>query len=228
MHTLYRPDGAQTYFVLAGLEPAYHDAARALEFAPMEDGFARGFPSNSPNLERIYENFARSAADLITQRAGVRPVPWERALETFLRLVEGQGIDWWLVGSAALAVRGLDVTPGDLDLSVDDAGARRLGALLLDYLIEPVVPVADWFCNWFGRSFPGACLEWVGGVDERADTPEISDFGPIAASRRETVTWRGYTLRVPPLAMQREANEQRGRAEHVAIIRRAPSRYWHW
>jgi hypothetical protein len=148
-------------------------------------------------------------------------VPWQRALETFLRLVEGRPIAWWLVGSAALSVRGLDVAPGDLDLVVDDASARPLGDALLDYLIEPVVPVHGWVCNWFGRSFPGACLEWVGGVDGRADTPQVSDFGPAAVRRAARVLWHGYRVPIPPLDLQLAVNERRGRHERAALIRRA-------
>ncbi len=224
MRTLCRSDGKHTFFVITDLDDAYRDAARRLNFASVEDGVARGFPSASPHLDRIYETFARRADDLLAQRAGVRPVPWEQALESVIRRVEGQSIDWWVVGSVALAVRGLAVTPGDVDLAVDGAGAHRLGEALLDDLIEPVVPVDGWVCDWFGRAFPGALVEWVGGVDERADRPMPSDFGPIAASRRETVIWRGHQLHVPPLDLQLAVSEARGRTEQAALIRGALGR----
>ncbi len=221
MRTLCRSEGDHTFFVVTDLDDAYRAAARHLNFASVEEGVARGFPSASPHLDRIYETFAQRADDLLAQRAGVRPVPWERALESVIQRVEGQAINWWLVGSAALAVRGLAVTPGDVDLVVDDAGARQLGELLLDDLIEPVVPVEGWICNWFGRAFPGALVEWVGGVDERADQPRPSDFGPIAASQREAVHWRGHRLHVPPLDLQLTVSEARGRMEQAALIRAA-------
>jgi len=221
MRTIYRTGDDRAYFVVADLDSAYHESARQLGFEPVEDGWARAFPAASPHLDRAYENFARCAEEYILQRAGARPVPWQRALETFLRLVEGRPIAWWLVGSAALSVRGLDVAPGDLDLVVDDASARPLGDALLDYLIEPVVPVHGWVCNWFGRSFPGACLEWVGGVDGRADTPQVSDFGPAAVRRAERVLWHGYRVPIPPLDLQLAVNERRGRHERAALIRRA-------
>jgi len=221
MRTIYRTTDGRAYFVVADLDEAYHDSVRHLGFQPVEDGWARAFPADSPHLDRAYENFARCAEEYILQRAEARPVPWQRALETFLRLVEGRPIIWWLVGSAALAVRGFNVVPGDLDLNVDDAGAHLLGDALLDYLIEPVTPVQGWFCNWFGRSFPGACLEWVGGVDGRADTPQVTDFGPVAARRAEHVLWNGYRVPVPPLDLQLAVNERRGRHERAAMIRRA-------
>jgi hypothetical protein len=102
-----------------------------------------------------------------------------------------------LAGSGAVAVRGLDVTPRDLDLVVDDAGAAQLGDVLTEWLIEPVTPVPDWICRWWGRAFLHARIEWVGGVQPRADEPFVTDFGPAAAQRLEEVRWNGRILRVP-------------------------------
>ncbi len=75
MRTLRRSDGDHTLFVVTDRDAAYRDAARRLNFAPVEDGVARGFPSDSPHLDRIYETFARRADDLFAQRAGARSVP---------------------------------------------------------------------------------------------------------------------------------------------------------
>ena len=191
MHTLWRRDGAQIYFMVAELDEAYHETVRKLEFEPVDGGFARCFPADSPHLERIYATFARSVADVILQKAGVRSAPWDRVLDMVLRLMEAHDITSWLVGSTALAVRGLDVSPRDVDLVVDEVGAHRLAELLLDDLIEPVTPVETWSASWSGRAFPGALVEWVGGVDEH------HYWG--ATANRETITWRGHRLHVPPL-----------------------------
>ena len=104
---------------------------------------------------------------------------------------------------------------------MDDAGAHSLGELLRNDLIELVVPMERWVFRWFGRSFLRACLEWTGGVESRADMPEPSDFDPVAAGRLETVEWRGYALRVPPLELQLAVNLRRGRTERADLIRRA-------
>ena len=58
------------------------------------------------------------------------------------------GIDWWLYGSAALAIRGLDVDPGDVDFTVSDA--CRTGELFADMLVEPVQHADGW-----GRGLDG-------------------------------------------------------------------------
>lgn len=221
MKTLCRTSGSHTSFLITDLDPAYHQAACDLEFSQEADGFARTFPATMPHLDTIYQNFARHAEEVILQTARVQPVPWEDTLLRLLQRIDGRGIQWYLGGSAALAARGLDIQPRDFDIVVADADAQRLGEILLDALIEPVTPAEDWFCNWFGRAFLGARVEWVGGVDERADTPKVSDFGPTAAARLETIIWRGYTLYVPPLDLQLKISERRGLMDRAAKIRQA-------
>jgi len=70
-------------------------------------------------------------------------VPWRDALQEVCQRTSGQPVDWWLTGSAALAVRGVLVEPGDLDLVCDAQGATILGDLFCDTLIEPVVPAGE-------------------------------------------------------------------------------------
>lgn len=220
MRTLRKTVGSDTFFIITEVEPAYQDALRDLYYLDMGDGFGRGFPNDTPNLDRAYANFQRYAEEMVLQLAGVRHVPWEKALSAFIRLIEGHDIDWWLAGSAALSVRGMDIEPRDLDLVVGSSDARRLGDLLLDYLYEPVIPVHDWIGDWWGRAFLHARVEWVGGIRADVDASGVTDFGPIAQSRLETVTWRGSSIRVPPLHLQLQVTERRGLVERVDTIRR--------
>jgi len=219
VETICRKEGEETSFVFIDVEPEYEDVLRGLFYMPVQGGFAKTFPTSTPDLDRIYGNFERHAREIVVQAARIDPVDWRGTLAAFLELVDGLGIDWWLCGSTALAVRGIDVAPGDLDLVVDDDGARELSGMLSDYLVEPLQSPESWICSSFGRAFLGARLEWVGGVNESADTPEVGDFGPVAAERLEAVDWRGTEVRVPPLDLQLEVSERRGLADRADKIR---------
>jgi hypothetical protein len=128
-------------------------------------------------------------------------------------------VRWWLTGSAALAVRGAPIEPGDLDLVCEAGDAVALGELFSDALIEPVTPCpADWLSEWWGRAFCGARIEWVGGVRPFVDDPEPCDFGPAAARRLETVQFEDWQILVPPLELQRAVNQRRGLTHRVALI----------
>ena len=199
--------------VPAELLPAVRKAA----FTEVGDHWVRAFPPDVPHLDVAWANFQRLIEPALRQIAGLAPVPWRETLSEVSRRLNGAGVDWWLTGSAALAVRGLPLTPVDLDLVVADGDAHRVGELLLDGLIEPVSP-ADWFCRWFGRAVLGARVEWVGGVGPAADEPEVTDFGLVAAGSLETLRWEGEEIRVPLVGLQRAVSVRRGLADRVRLI----------
>lgn len=66
-------------------------------------------------------------------------------LETFIDRVSGTGVGSWLYGSRALAMRGLDVVPGDLDFAVDDGWV--VGEALTDLLVEPLTGMEGWVAD---------------------------------------------------------------------------------
>lgn len=213
MDTKLRCDGGRAAFLLIDVPASYEAAVRRLGFEPDAEGFARYFAVESAHLERSYATFARCAQEMILQDAGEHTVPWEDTLALIARLMAEHAIGWWLVGSVALAARGLDVQPGDVDLVVDEEGSAGLTEALLDSLVEPIRPITTWSAKVDGRAFLGARVEWTGGVAEG------HPWG--AAGPWETVTWKGYHLRVPPLAHQLVDAEWHNRPERVALISRA-------
>lgn len=214
-----RWEGSEVAFVLSQVEGRLAVAVTDLAFRPIEGGFGQTYPANHPALDHIFAKFGRHIGAVVHQPARLRPVPWADALVAVCAMVEGTAIDWWLTGSAALAVRGLPVAPRDLDLVVDRGSAADWEVLMRDHLIEP--PRPGFISDSFGRAFLHARVEWVAGIDERADQHRVGDVGPTAAARLETVSWRGHPIRVPPLALPLAVNQARGFAERAGMIRRA-------
>jgi hypothetical protein len=179
----------------------------------------RDYPGDTPHLERAWQNFAAIIEQVLRQAARLEPIPWRDALRELCQRTSGQPVSWWLAGSAALAVRGAPIEPGDLDVVCEPADAIALGELFRDALIEPVVPnSADWLGELLGRAFWAARIEWVGGVYPFVDDPVPCDFGPEAARRLEPVRFEDWQILVPPLDLQRAVNERRGLAHRVAMI----------
>jgi hypothetical protein len=213
----------EPWFVILELEEAYYDTARALGYHDVDGGFGSPCPKDSPHVRRAFTNFERCARPMILQAAGTQTVPWERTLVALLRRFVGHHLDWWLLGGSALAVRGLEVVPRDGDLVVADDAMAEVEELLLDHLVQPVVPTPGWVHNSFARAFLHSRVEWVGGLSPLADESFLSDQGPFAASHLEVVQWHGYGIRVPPLPLQLESSKQRELAERVQVIERALS-----
>jgi len=213
--------GGKTRFLVSELDPAYHKAARDLGFVAANEAFVRVFEADTPHLNQIFARFVSFAEEMILQAAGARPVPWDKALLSFLQRTSGKNVDWWLTGSGALAARGIDLVPRDLDIITDSNGAQQLGRAMSDWLVEPVQESHDWIARWFCRAFAHARIEWVGGVEDWVDDRGPCDFGPTARTSLQTVRWSGYNIRVPPLEMQLAVCEQRGLKDRAQKIQHA-------
>jgi hypothetical protein len=205
-------------FVVTTTSALYQQCLVKLGWSPITgESFARTVV-DTPDLQRVFVNFTRHLEEMLLQSAYLRPVPWDRALEEFLDRVHGSGLRWWLYGSAALAVRGVDIEPRDLDFAVDDA--RYAAALLRDLLVEPPTPRHGWVADMSGRAFHGALIEWLAGVHATGASPP-HEQEPAAAEHLEAIQWRGRAVRVPVLELQLLVAERRGLDARVHLIRSA-------
>jgi hypothetical protein len=210
--------GGSVRFVVAARDPHTRDLLAHMGYRPVDKACCatRWFPS-SPDNHRYYARFGASIELMILQRARRVPVAWEAALEEFLRRVSGATLNWWLYGSAALAVRGIPVEPGDIDVRVDDAALA--GRLFDDLLVTPVERLDGWVANYVGRAFHHAVIEWLSEPRADLDGPAApSEQGASIEPHLETVHWHGYAVRVPPLSAQLRACVQRGLSDRVALI----------
>jgi hypothetical protein len=207
--------GRAIYEVRTG-DPLYQQRLEHMGFPPAgADRFVRRLSATGDVL-RTHANFARHLQEMLLQSARRRPVPWWQALEVFLERVEGSQLRWFLYGSGALAVRGIDVGPGDLDFCVDDA--QLAGTLFEDLLVEPVTAMTGWIADSGGRAFSGCLFEWIAGVHADIDEPEPHEQGPAAAGRLEHVRWHGHDVPVAPLDLQLAVNQRRGLTSRVQKI----------
>jgi hypothetical protein len=204
--------GDRAIYKVGTSNPLYKDRLLHMGFASRKDQFTRNL-SASGDVWRIHSNFARHLEEMLLQSARLRSVPWEETLELFLRRVEGTPLRWFLYGSGALAIRGIDVQPGDLDFWVNDA--HLAGRIFEDLLVEPVTTITGWIADCGARASAGCLFEWMAGVHP---APMPHEQGLIAQSRLESVRWRDRIVPIPPLALQLSVTERRGLSERAAKI----------
>jgi hypothetical protein len=194
-------DSGMTWFAVGGIsaDQLGSTAHLLMGYERHGDDWRIQYPADTPHLAQCWRTFSASAELMVRQAAGLAPVPWRDALRELCRRTAEAAVSWWLTGSAAIAVRGAPLSPGDLDLVCSVEDAVRLGDVFADELVEPVLPSgADWISEYWGRAFYGARIEWIGGPRPDVDAPLPTDFGPVAAARLEAVTWEDWTIRVPP------------------------------
>ena len=213
--------------VVAGTEGGWRtvrvvDADRDQRAALVELGFGpdlvRRYPPGTRHFDRAVANTGQWLDEMVRQRT-TGPAPgWAGALGDLLDRAGQAQIPVAVIGSAALAVRGVKVRPGDIDVITTVEGADALGDCYRETL---VVPVADdpGFGIW-GRAFTGGIrVEWLGNPVRAQPGPwPLAAQSWTIASPFEEVRWQGRVLRVPPVELFRQIEVLRQRPDRVAAI----------
>ena len=80
------------------------------------------------------------------------------------------------MGSASLALQGVDITPNDIDILTDEYGAFKIGALLKEFEIKPVIfSRTDLFESFYGiYDIEGAKIDVMGDFRVRLEGTWVS------------------------------------------------------
>jgi hypothetical protein len=198
----------------------YAPLLRGIGFEPDAEAtsFTWRFPDDAPSWEAVARNWPAQGRQFIDQVVGVELPDWPGALEWIADAAEDVGADWFLLGSAGLAVRGVDVRPGGVDIGMDEAGADRLGARAVAEVMQPIAPTHGWpVSTRYGRLFHAAPIQVVGGILDR-DWP--SPWDSQGRGELDSITWRDRTIRVTSLDREVQHARRMARYDHArAIVR---------
>lgn len=123
---------------------------------------------------------------------------WSSALSTVARLLNVARVEWMLIGSAATALRGAPIVPGDIDISMSTPGDVHAAAKVLPNRAEPS-PSGDpltWYSSQaqptltFGDSVRWTFGRWmVAGV--KVELAHIADpsVGALFVETVSTTVW---------------------------------------
>lgn len=218
MNITFKEDEKNIFFIVSEYPDEYKSILES-QFYSLENGkFVKKFPNNIDNMERIKKNFKNNAEEMFLQMGYFKKVEWEKALLSFISMVEGHDIDWWLTGSCALSVRGISVEPHDVDIMLDSKDIDKIKNIFSDYIVEPITSSKGWVVDYFGVLFLNARVDLAFDPQEFVDKPEPSDFGLYALKHIEKVIWNGSIIKVPPLELQLQVNKRRERYDRVKAI----------
>jgi hypothetical protein len=132
-----------------------------------------------------------------------------------------EDVTWAVTASANLALRGYDVTPGDVDLKTDADGADTIADTFSDAVVEPVTSPGESDAAWI-RSHYGA-LELAGMRVELVGDAEFFDgdewvSSPPVAGNREFVDVDGVSVPVMSLDYERAQYRAKGDDERLARL----------
>jgi hypothetical protein len=191
--------------------------------------------TEAPRVRRAY-NRGRFVLDAMVAQAyagvpaAVRPGLSE-VVRRIAPVLDGEDVEWYVGGSAAAWLQGAEVVPRDLDLGTTRMGVDRIGALLGEYLIEPVAPT-DWpglgivqaARAFVGTFKDGLRVEWAVPIGRHEARPLEEWSGRPGVVRLETVTYEGRPVRVSRAEYALVRAAENGDRDHVskilAVVRR--------
>jgi len=177
------------------------------------------YPPGTRYFDRAVANLRQDLDEMVGQSITTGAPPgWAGALEDLLRRAGQARVPVAVVGSTALAVRGVNVRPGDIDVITTTEGADALADAYQETLVMPVATVPG-FGRWSRAFTRGFRVEWLGNPARVHEGPwPLAASAWSIASPFEEIGWENRTLRVPPLEVQRRVEAHRGRPDRVAAI----------
>ncbi len=184
--------------------------------------------SELPRVRFAYQRHRFVLETMVAQASGLAPVPILPAVRELARRLgpplEEERVPWFVGGSTAAWLLGAPIAPHDIDLATTRAGVDRIGALLAEYLIEPVAPT-DWGPDrlvrgaraFVGTPLEGARVEWSVPLEPTSLDEEAEFGGRPDRVRTLDAEREGLRFRVsrPEYGLVRSA--ERGRAEVVPL-----------
>ncbi len=180
-------------------------------------------------VRRAYNRMRFVLETMVDQVYAQRPVPIARGLEELVDRVASplaaDGVVWYVGGSTAAWLLGASVAPHDIDLGTSRDGVDRLGALLTEYLIEPVAPT-DWPVRgivrgaraFVGTFQEGVRVEWAVPIEPGPPQPFDEWDARSGVPRLVPTPFHGTTVRAtrPEYALVRAA--EKGRSDRLPAL----------
>ncbi len=151
--------------------------------------------------------------------ASLIPPEFLHALRKIYDRLEDSDIVWVLTGSLGLAIKGIPLTPHDIDIQTDRAGVEAFAHLFADEMVTPpYFRESEHTRSWFAVfEIEGLKMEVMGDMHHRDEDDGWDDPPNLRALR---LYIQVAEMRVPTLSLdfEEEAYRSMGRYDKAALI----------
>ena len=149
-------------------------------------------------------------------------ISYAKAMRRIYKGLQDRPVNWVVTGSFSFAIQGVPITPDDIDLQTDLAGALTIEQLLSKYVVQKVkFSSNEQIRSHFGElSINGVKVEIMGDVQKRNE--DGSWEKPVDLDRyKQFVEFRGMTIPVLALECEYETYMKLGRFEIAEMLKEA-------
>jgi hypothetical protein len=237
----YETDSA-FFFCVEDVENVQLEAViQHMQWRKSGDRFLLAYPhsafSDQSEKELVSSNFSRLGQVMFEKM--LSGIDWEAPLELLAQKFNEAGIEWYIVGSAGDAVRGVGVKPLDIDIVVhtrDYDKAKDICYLhFSDSVIAPFTGCEEispskyfdnpmeYFINplkYFGRMFlAGAMIEVtadeIWDLESRQPEHKKTVWSGYEHAGYEKIVWRGYSIYLESVQHRYQIEKARNRQDRI-------------
>ncbi|MGM0640858.1 MAG: hypothetical protein ACQESN_05500 [Thermotogota bacterium] len=183
------------------------------------DYYTKKFSNKLKNIETTAKNFERNGCEMYEYYLGSeRKNPMKKLLEV-AEILNRNEINWFLSGSTAAKIYGVEINPKDINIVVDLKDLEKIQDLFKEKIIIPVEICEDWIAKGYGIMFDEIPVDFVFEVSEDLDKPDPIDCGPYAWKHLNNIDINEKTIPVPEIKLLYNINKRRNREERASLIK---------
>jgi hypothetical protein len=165
---------------------------------------------NVKDFEYCADNFTKYGETAIKQQLKILTPPWENALDSFISEIQKLGVDWYIHGSTAMALWGIDVAPKDVNIIIANySDFDKVRNHFYKFAIRPIERCENWLMSGYGEIF----MEAVIGIAFHNKELEPYDMRKLGRD-----DYKGTEVYVSSLEMLRQDNINYNRLDRVKAI----------
>ena len=191
------------------VDEQYRDFFQSCLWWPVDRSFIKPY-DNVADFEYCADNFTKYGEIAIKQQLKILPSPWEKALDLFIPEMQKTGVDWYVHGSAAMALWGIDVKPKDVNVIIPNySDFDKVREHFYKMAIKPIERCENWVMSGLGEIFMEAVIEIAFHNRE---------LEPYDMTKLDRIDRKGTSIYVSNLEMLKQDNEYFNRPERVRLI----------
>ena len=196
-------------FIAEDVDEKYWDYFRENLWWQIGNSFIRSY-DNVRDFEYCAKNFTKYGETAIKQQLKLAASPWENALDRFITEIKKLDVDWYVHGSAAMALWGMDVRPKDVNIIIPNySDFDKVRDHFCRFAIRPIERCENWVMSGYGEIFMEALI----GI-----AFHNKELEPYDMSRLGKTTYKGTEVYLSSLEMLRQDNIDFNRPERVKAI----------
>jgi len=151
--------------------------------------------------------------------ASLIPPAFLEALREIYHALEGTDVVWVVTGSLGLAIKGIPVTPHDIDIQTDRAGVEAFARLFAENMVTPPhLWESEYTRSWFAAfEIKGIPVEVMGDMQHR-DEDGFWDDPPNLEANRIIIQVAEMAIPTLSLEFEEDAYRRTGRRAKADMI----------